>query len=198
MHRRGVLDLLDRYQAAYASEAECVDRIRALVNGYSSCFDRTCWPGHITASAWILSPDRSRCLLTHHRKLGRWLQLGGHADGDPDVRRVAGREAREESGLETFSWICGSGGGEGVSDPVPLDVDVHRIPARGSEPDHEHHDIRFLLVARAGQELRMSDESNDLGWFAFSDLKGLGADESVLRLARKAQTLVRGGAESTV
>lgn len=193
MHRRALLELLDRYRIIHPSEAECIGRIRALVTEYSNCFERSCWPGHVTASAWILSSDRSRCLLTHHRKLGRWLQLGGHADGDPNVWRVAQREAREESGLDQFDWVCGKGGTTGVSEPVPLDVDVHRIPARGSEPEHEHHDIRFLAVARAGQELCMSDESVDLGWFAFSDLEGLGVDASVVRLAKKAQILVSPG-----
>ena len=90
----------------------------------ADCFDRTCRPGHITAAAWILSADRRRSLLTHHRKLDRWLQLGGHADGQWHVEEVALREAREESGLTRFDIVPI----DGVL--MPFDVDVHEIPAR--------------------------------------------------------------------
>ena len=190
MHRRALLSLLDRYEILHSDESECVCRIRALVEQQTDCFERDCLPGHITASVCIVSSDRSRCLLTHHRKLDRWQQLGGHADGDSNVMRVAEREAREESGLHDFTWICGSGSWLEGDEPLPLDIDVHQIPARKGEVEHEHHDIRFLLIAEPGQEIQISDESNDLAWFLFDELPGLGADESLLRLARKAQALM--------
>ncbi len=173
-----------------------VGRVRGLVVSHEECFERTCLPGHVTASTWILSHDRRRFLLTRHRKLGRWLQLGGHADGDGDVLRVALREAREESGMQSFSLIDPEAGssGPGRLPPVPIDVDVHRIPARPGEPEHEHHDIRFLLVAGPDQPLVMSEESSDLAWFPFESLGDVGADESLLRLGRKAALLRDGTA----
>jgi 8-oxo-dGTP pyrophosphatase MutT (NUDIX family) len=118
LHRKPLLDLLARYRAAYPDEVVCADRIRALVETQRECFERSCLPGHVTASAWVLSPDGKRFLLTHHRKLHRWLQLGGHADGDADVAAVALREAREESGLAElrFAWAADA--------PVPIDLDV--------------------------------------------------------------------------
>ena len=141
------------------------DRIRALVETQRDCFERSCFPGHVTASAWLLSPDGKRFLLTHHCKLDRWLQLGGHADGDADVAAVALREAREESGLAElrFAWAAET--------PVPVDLDVHRIPAHGSEPAHDHHDVRFVLVAAPGQTIFESDESTALEWFDMDALE---------------------------
>src|SRR5205807_9522638 len=112
------------YRDAFPAEAPVVDRIYRLVEAHPDCFLRTCRPGHITAAAWIVSSDRRRSLMTHHRKLDRWLQLGGHADGQCLVEEVALREAREESGLTHFDVIPI----DGVV--MPFDIDVHDIPAR--------------------------------------------------------------------
>lgn len=185
--RAPLLDLLDIYEARNPEEAQRIGRIRELVLNSSDCFQRSCLPGHVTASAWIVSSDRRRFLLTHHRKLDRWLQLGGHADGETDVFAVALREAREESGMASFEWIGGLQ--DGVV-PVPIDVDVHRIPARDGEPAHEHHDVRFLLGARSGQVLAISDESNALEWFAWDRLESDFDEPSLLRLGRKARALL--------
>jgi len=190
MHRGPLLELLARYEAVHPGEEPCAERIRALVQAHDDCFERTCLPGHITASAWILSPDRKRVLLTRHRKLERWLQLGGHADGDADVLRVALREAREESGMDRFGVLCLGDGAISPAPPLPLDLDVHRIPARGDEPEHAHHDIRYLLVAEEGQPLAISAESIDLDWFDPADLEALEADASLLRLRDKAEALL--------
>lgn len=175
MHRGPLLDILERYENRYPEEAECVHAIRDLVLTHADCLLRTCLPGHITASAWILSNDRQRFLLTHHKKLGRWLQLGGHVDGEPHPEQAALREAREESGMEHFELV----------EPLPLDLDVHEIPAHGQEPRHFHHDLRFLLVAGPGQTLRVSDESIALKWFPIQDLESLVLEQSLLRLGQK-------------
>ena len=190
MHRRPLLALLDRYARLHPEEGECVARVRALVAARPECFLRRCLPGHVTGSAWILSPDRRRFLLTHHRKLDRWLQLGGHADGESDVAAVALREAEEESGLGPFALLTVGPPG---TPPLPLDLDVHAIPARAGEPAHEHHDLRFALVA-ARDDVRLSDESHALRWFELAELEtvlpALGADASLVRLGRKARALV--------
>ena len=165
-----------------------VGRIQHLVANHQDCLLRRCLPGHITAAAWILAPDRQRFLLTHHRKLNRWLQLGGHADGEAHVEQVALREAQEESGMQDFE-IVSAGAGSAL---LPLDVDVHMIPARGDEPEHEHHDIRFLLIAGPDQELVVSDESHDLGWFEMRDMGNVIEEESLLRMGRKAAALING------
>src|SRR5215510_11521790 len=94
--------------------------LRQFVAANPNCFERSLQIGHVTGSAWIVDLDRTHALLTHHRKLNKWLQLGGHADGDPDILRVALREAREESNLDAI---------RPVSENI-FDVDIHVIPAR--------------------------------------------------------------------
>jgi len=135
--------------------------------------------GHVTASAWVLDAARTHVLLTHHRKLGRWLQLGGHADGDRDVRAVALREALEESGLPALRFVAGA----------LYDVDVHVIPARPGEPEHRHYDVRFAFVAPPGAEPVCSDESHAVAWIPLAELDRYGADASVRRLAAKTARL---------
>jgi 8-oxo-dGTP pyrophosphatase MutT (NUDIX family) len=190
MHRRPLLDMLARYRQAFPGEGPVVDRICALVEAHTDCFERTCRPGHITGSAWILSPDRRRCLLTHHRKLQRWLQLGGHADGQWRVEEVALREAREESGLAAFEILPIDGA------LMPLDVDVHQIPARHDarghllEDAHEHHDIRFLLVVHTEQDVCASEESHEVAWFTPDEVLQQTNEESVLRMLRKTLELL--------
>lgn len=184
MHRQPVLEILAQHVERWPEDAAVAERIRALVERHDDCLKRTCQIGHVTASAWIVSSDRERCLLTHHRKLGRWLQLGGHADGEPDPRVVALSEAREESGMQHFDVFDSHGA-------ATLDLDVHVIPARAAEPEHEHHDIRFLLVARPDQEIAISDESLDLRWFGWDALP-VEVDESVTRMAARARSLLFG------
>ncbi len=190
MHRRPLLDMLARYRAVFPAEGEMIDRISALVESCSECFHRTCRPGHITGAAWIISADHRRCLLTHHRKLDRWLQLGGHADGQWHVEDVALREAREESGLVGFDFVPIDGM------LIPLDVDVHDIPARYDsagrliEDAHQHHDLRFLLIAHPDQPLRCSDESHEVAWFTPDEVARLTDEDSVLRMLYKALELV--------
>jgi len=183
MHRAYLLGILETYRARHPEDHARVDQVRRFVLAHPDCFLRTCVPGHITGSAWILSPDRRAVLLTHHKKLGRWLQLGGHADGETDPFRVALREAREESGLQDLTPLPGG------DQLLPLDVDVHPIPAHGGEPAHLHHDIRYLLVAAPGQLLRVSDESHDLRWVARERLLEFVTEESMLRMERRVRAM---------
>ena len=173
--RRTLLDELRAYVPADTREAAMRDRLVAFVAEHADAFERGLQIGHVTASAWIVDPARTRALLTHHRKLGTWLQLGGHTDGDPDVRGAALREAQEESGLRSLRF---------VSDAI-YDVDVHAIPARPGEPAHEHFDVRFAFEADPAEPLVVSAESKELAWIPLDGLGAYGADESVLRLARK-------------
>jgi len=140
---------------------------------------RTCLRGHLTGSAWILSADRSKVLLTHHHKLDRWLQLGGHADGDPDMVSVALREASEESGLTNLRVASGE----------LFDFDRHEIPARGDEPAHWHFDFRFVIEADPAEPLMISSESKDLAWVEIGRVTSLNPEESMARMVRKTPTL---------
>ena len=165
----------DRYAAAHPDEAATVALFRAFAHAHAHAAERTLAIGHLTGSAWLASADGRRVLLTHHRKLGRWLQLGGHADGDADLARVALREAEEESGLHDL-----------VVEPHIFDLDRHRIPARGDEPEHWHYDVRFVVRATGGEDFVVGEESHALAW---RDIAALAddeaADESLRRMARK-------------
>ena len=181
MDRADLLRLLDRYHDRHPDEIATIDRVRKLLCDDERCFFRDCFPGHITSSAWIVSREKGSVLLTHHRKLERWLQLGGHADGETDVLKSALREAEEESGLQGFQAIPRSGPYE------ILDVDVHDIPARASEPVHQHHDIRFLFEVSDAQTIRRQEtESKEVRWFPVNGIETRFDEESLLRMARKA------------
>ena len=186
-HRNSLQKALGHYLARYPDEGDTVARIRSLVAGHPDCFERTCLPGHITGSAWIVSPDLSKYLMTRHRIFDRWLQLGGHSDGCTRPHLVALREAEEESGLTGFGLFREPAGF------VPLDVDIHVIAARAGVPAHEHHDLRYLLVAAAEQPLSISDESHDLRWFEKDDLIETIHEESVLRMLRKGNAALERG-----
>lgn len=175
MHRQPLLDLLDRYAARHPGEAETVIRFRDFVVRAEACFVRHLVEGHITGSAWIVDGSGSRVLLTHHRKLDRWLQPGGHADGDPDVLAVALREGVEETGLITL---------EAVSTEI-FDLDIHPIPARGEDPEHYHYDVRFLLRDAGTGDYVVSEESHDLVWVRLEDLERYSDEESMRRMRDK-------------
>jgi 8-oxo-dGTP pyrophosphatase MutT (NUDIX family) len=186
MHRAAVLHLLRAHQRRVTDplEAAMAAGIVRFVEEHSDCLLRACVPGHLTGSAWIVDPPRHRTLLTHHRKLNKWLQPGGHADGDPDLLAVALREAREETGLTRLRAISSE----------PFDVDRHWIPVRGDTPGHWHFDLRFLIEADPAEPLVISDESHDLAWVELAAVGRLNPEASLLRLVRK--TTAPGSAES--
>ncbi|MFK7739314.1 MAG: NUDIX hydrolase [Planctomycetota bacterium] len=185
MHRQKLIRLLQRYAQEHEGEGDLVQQFEQFVASHDDCLLRSCVPGHITASAWILSPTRDAALLTHHKKLGKWLQLGGHVDGEAAVEQACLREAQEESGMQRFTLV------QAGSELVPLDLDVHEIPARKLEPRHLHWDVRFLLLAAPDQPLVLSEESHDLAWAPLNRLRDFTEEESVLRLQRKSVELLR-------
>lgn len=175
MHRTPLLQMLARYQRRYPEETACVERYRAFVSSYPTCFERSLAIGHVTGSAWVVNPDGTHTLLTHHKKLNKWLQLGGHADGHPHVLEVARQEAREESGLSDIQVVSAD----------IFDIDIHLIPARGDLPAHHHYDVRFALQASDAQTYQVSDESHDLAWVEIRRLREFTQETSMLRMAAK-------------
>jgi 8-oxo-dGTP pyrophosphatase MutT (NUDIX family) len=132
-------------------------------------------PGHLTASAFVISPARDALLLIFHRKLGIWIQPGGHVEpADPTLEQAARREVAEEVGVD-------------LADRAPasiFDVDVHTIPARKTEPEHEHFDVRFCFQAKS-LAFAASSEVVEARWVELARIDQVTADESVLRAARK-------------
>jgi 8-oxo-dGTP pyrophosphatase MutT (NUDIX family) len=135
--------------------------------------------GHITASAWIINFDRTRVLLTHHARLGRWFQLGGHVEDGEDILTAARREAREESGLESLQ----------ILNKEIFDIDAHLIPANSKQAEHFHFDIRFLLQADSSEALKISSESHELRWVSPEEAQQLNSSESILRMIEKTNHL---------
>ena len=136
-------------------------------------FARSNREGHFTGSSWLVDRSGRRTLLTLHRKLGRWLQLGGHADGDTDLAAVALREAEEESGLPGLR-----------GEAAIFDIDRHRIPARGDEPEHWHYDVRFVVHAGEHESPVISEESSDLAWRSVEEVvQDASIDPSLRRMA---------------
>jgi 8-oxo-dGTP pyrophosphatase MutT (NUDIX family) len=177
MHRHRLLSLLDDYARRHPDEAATTAWFVDFVTANPRCFERDLWYGHITGSAWLVDAAGERVLLTHHRKLGRWLQLGGHSDGDPCTLDVAMREAAEESGLAVRP----------LADTV-FDLDVHEIPARKADPAHWHFDVRFALQVVGEEAFRVSGESLDLAWVPIDRLDEYTDEASMLRMARKWRT----------
>jgi 8-oxo-dGTP pyrophosphatase MutT (NUDIX family) len=146
-----------------------------FARGHADCCERTCAPGHFTGSAWLVSADGRRALLMHHRKLDRWLQPGGHADGDGDLAGVALREAQEETGLPGLRV-----------DRRVFDLDRHAIPARGAEPEHWHYDVRFVVRAGEDERFTVTAESRGLAWRPVEDIAAdASLDGSLRRMARR-------------
>lgn len=162
------------YQPQDARDQAMWDELAGFVAREPRAFDRDPTTGHVTGSAFVLSPDYRSVLLTHHAKLNRWLQLGGHCDDIADAAFVATKEAYEESGLSRLRLLSAE----------VFDVDIHEIPANPREPAHLHYDVRYLFVAEAGV-LKVSPESHALAWVPLADLDHEGTAASVRVVVKK-------------
>jgi 8-oxo-dGTP pyrophosphatase MutT (NUDIX family) len=175
MIRQPILEKLCAYKPADDHESQMLSDIIGFIKDNPNCFERSLLTGHITGSCWIVNSDYSYTLLIHHYKLDRWLQPGGHCDGDNDVMSVAMKEAEEETGLIVTP----------VSDEI-FDVDVHTIPSRGDVPEHKHYDIRFLFVADMNADLLLNKrETKDIRWVRLEQLQELSTEESLIRMQKK-------------
>lgn len=196
MHRTDFLKDLEDYESSWAAgraaypglslaeERAALAGLRKFITETPACFERTWTPGHVTGSALVASPDLTHVLLTLHGKLNKWLQLGGHADGHHLPHEVAMREAEEESGLGQithFDWETRFLGRKAGGRPLPFDLDTHLIPARKSEAEHYHYDVRYLIVGDPRQPFLISDESQDLRWFEIAEARKVTDERSMHR-----------------
>jgi 8-oxo-dGTP pyrophosphatase MutT (NUDIX family) len=166
---------LRAYARAWPDEGGTVDDFLNVLADERDPFVRDRLAGHFTASAWLVDAAGERLLMTHHRKLDRWLQLGGHADGDRDLARVALKEAEEESGLIDLAV-----------EPDIFDLDRHWIPERGDVPGHWHYDVRYVVRVIGSEAFIVGDESHALAWRSIIGLlEDPTTDPSIARMARK-------------
>jgi 8-oxo-dGTP pyrophosphatase MutT (NUDIX family) len=178
--REALLAELANYHSGYSEEQHFQSAFLKLLEHPRSYF-RDHLPGHITGSAFIIDEEGKYTLLTHHAKLNRWLQPGGHADGDENIIGVATREAVEETGLARLQLL----------QPGVFDIDIHTIPARNDFPQHEHYDIRFLFRASRKETLLVTEESHDLAWKLLDELPVItDQNRSMLRMAEKVKKLL--------
>jgi 8-oxo-dGTP pyrophosphatase MutT (NUDIX family) len=172
MKRNQLIKLLEEY---IPSQEEIIYKhdMLSFIKENENCFDRELEIGHITGSAWLLNKAGDKALLMHHKKLDRWFQPGGHADGDHDILAVAIKEAQEESGINAI---------EPVSRSI-FDIDIHQIPANSKDVAHFHYDVRFLLQVVSDEDFQQNEESNELRWV---DINAIPTKErSVLRMFSK-------------
>ncbi len=165
-------------------DAITLKRMLSLAQAVSTPFDRMTFPAHFTASGLVISPCGEWVCLGYHKKLGAWLQFGGHADqGENDPFRIACRETREESGISHLRSFPHS--------PVPLDLDIHTIPPYGNIPEHEHYDIRYLFIASPDRAPTCRpEEHHQVRWFSRHELRALNLDQSLQRSIARAFTLI--------
>uniref|UniRef100_T1IML6 Nudix hydrolase domain-containing protein n=1 Tax=Strigamia maritima TaxID=126957 RepID=T1IML6_STRMM len=168
---------LGNYNPENQEEIDAKTRILEFLDTREQPFSREQKDGHITGSAFLLNSDSTKFLLMHHAKLDKWLQPGGHCDGETDVLSVALREAKEESGISNI---------EPVSREI-FDLDVHLIPENAHEAAHYHYDVRFLLKTIYNDLFDKNSESKALKWMDFSSYQseGMILDSSVVRMIDK-------------
>jgi 8-oxo-dGTP pyrophosphatase MutT (NUDIX family) len=181
--RKDLLSKIEAYHPEFKEEIEFRVSFLTFIKNHFDCFERSLLIGHITGSAWIVNQSFDKALLTHHKKLDRWLQLGGHADGESDIIKVAHAEATEESGLQSLKLYSSD----------IFDIDIHTIPLKGDVPEHLHYDVRFLFTADEKEILTISSESKDLSWVEFNQLTEItDQNSSISRMALKTQLLLTG------
>jgi 8-oxo-dGTP pyrophosphatase MutT (NUDIX family) len=172
--RKTLIEALKHHRSPYEIENSFSERFLEVLQ-HPACYLREHLPGHITGSSWIIDEAHQNVLLTHHAKLNKWLQPGGHADGDENIFNVALREAQEETGLINLQLLK----------IEPFDIDIHTIPARKDFPEHLHFDIRFAFTASMETSLSITEESNDLKWIGLNELENYTDNMSILRMKEK-------------
>jgi 8-oxo-dGTP pyrophosphatase MutT (NUDIX family) len=177
-------EAVDAYFVRHPDESDLRPRLQPARRGDPSLLLRTSYSYHWTASAWIVDARHELVVLLLHPKLQRWLQPGGHADGNDDLPRVALKEAREETGIMSL----------GLASDEIFDLDVHPIPARGQEPAHFHMDARYFITADRDAPLDPAREAIPVSWVAIRSL--LDAEDAGLR-RMAAKTVARGGDAAT-
>lgn len=167
--------LEEHARRATLGQTETIRAFQDLLGGAGDPFSRENWDGHVTASALVTNLERDSILLVKHRKLGIWLQPGGHIEQESDgtVLAAALREVWEETGLRTTPLLDGA----------IMDLDIHEIPAHKTSPAHLHYDVRFVVEADDVATMNISAESTDMRWFALDDLARFPLHPSQQRLA---------------
>lgn len=143
-------------------------------------FRRESIEAHFTASAWLIDIQKGEVLLLHHKKLNKWLQPGGHADGVQDLQKVALKEVSEETGLTQLKPFV-----RGI-----FDLDIHLIPEYKDIPAHHHYDVRYAFSVIDGENTQINNESKAFKWLSLDEVPKFTDNTSILRMMRKTKELL--------
>ncbi len=174
-----LIDRLDHHDTEDPAQRAIAQRMTEFARSHNDALFRTCPEAHFTGSALVVEEGTERFILLFHTKLQKWLQPGGHVDGNANLPASALREAQEETGIE----------GLRVARPA-FDLDIHEVRPP-NEPPHLHLDIRFVVLAPNGSVPVGNHESRELRWVTERELVDFDVDESVRRLVRKGLPLVQ-------
>jgi len=174
-----VVAALQRYEAVDAEQAGVRDTMLGFAADHPDALWRTCPDGHFTGSALVVDAAAEQVLVLFHTKLQRWLQPGGHLDGDANLAASALREATEETGIEGLQVVAPA-----------VDLDIHEVRPPKEHP-HLHLDVRFVVLAPERATVVGNHESEALRWVAPHDLPDLGADAGLVRLTERGLALAR-------
>ena len=162
-----LVDALNRFRPCNEQEETDKNQILSLLSGGQDLYTRDNTVAHLTASSWVVSPDRKQVLLVYHNLYRSWAWMGGHADGERDLCRVALRETREESGLQDLTLVSPD-----IFSLESLTVDGHE--KRGKfVSSHLHLNVTYLLEADPRQPIRVKpDENSGVAWFPVEEVAG--------------------------
>lgn len=174
MSHTDLIHRIENYHTSFKEEVEFQKRFLHLLRAHPLCFMRDLLFGHLTASAWITNLECTEALLLFHSKLQRWLQPGGHCDGETNVEEVAKKEVLEETGIQILH-----------KNFEIFDLDIHSIPQKGNVPKHFHYDIRFHFKISKSTPILKNHESMALKWVSYDQIKLEMVDRSILRMMEK-------------
>jgi 8-oxo-dGTP pyrophosphatase MutT (NUDIX family) len=175
MNKNNLLTLLQNYEPFFEKEKIFKKEMIHFIENNKDFCTKNNTKGHITGSAWVIDNTQKNALLIHHKKLNKWLQMGGHIENqDITIFDTALREAKEESGITNFI----------IKEEI-FDIDIHTIPQKNEVPEHLHYDIRILLICNETNfEHLQKEEINAIQWFSIEDLLQ-SENESIQRMAQK-------------
>ena len=182
MNKQPILDLLENYRTSFVEEIEFQKQMIDFLTQHDDFALRSNLTGQLTGSAWVVNKERTKVLLIHHKKLNKWLQIGGHIEEtDQSIEETILREIKEESGLKDLKLLSSS----------IYDIDIHTIPQKKEIAEHLHFDIRFLVEADENEKLSpQNEEILDIKWYALNKVQNLAnsttsIDQSMKRMVAK-------------
>ncbi|AFM04636.1 NTP pyrophosphohydrolase [Bernardetia litoralis DSM 6794] len=180
MNKQPILDLLENYQTSFSEEIEFQKQIIDFLIQNDDFALRSNLIGQLTGSAWIVNRERTKVLLIHHKKLEKWLQIGGHIENtDQTIEETILREVKEESGIKNLNLLSSS----------IYDIDIHTIPQKKEIAEHLHFDIRLIIEADENETLiPQNEEILNIKWYSINEVQNLAKSTLSINQSMKRMT----------